>query len=777
MTPAALRDSVGNLPAELTSFVGRRREVAEAKALLGAARLVTLTGMGGVGKTRLARRLAADVGRAFPGGVWQIELADLQEPALLVPSIAAALGVREQGSVWAIDTLKEYLSDKHLLLLLDNCEHLIDACAVTMDALLRACPGVRILATSREPLGISGEHTYQVGPLTAPDLQHPNQVEGAANYESVTLFVDRAAAVLPGFALDETNRYAVARLCQRLDGVPLAIELAALRLRALSPDQIVEQLEDHFVLAGGSRSAAPRQQTLRALVDWSYQLCSAEERLLWCLLSVFAGGFELDAAEGICSGTRLAEQNVVELLIGLVEKCVLVREENAGVVRLRMPEMIRSYGWDVLRESMDDTLTRRRHRDWYAALAARGYEEYVGPSQLKWFTRLRQEHANLRAALEFSLGETNGGLRVVDIVVPLADYWHAFGYLSEGRHWLEQALRQVPASGLPRAQALRAATYLAALQGDQSAAAMLEESRAAAEGTANKAELAWISYVGGLVELLRGDLVAATDLYVEARDHFQTAGDAHGLIDTLATLALVAALSYDPDRAADRAREFLTFAEPRGERWAKSYVLWALGIAKWRLGAYQRASELEVESLTLRHPFDDRLGLGLCVEVLAWITTRQGRAEEAAELLGAAGHALAAIGSSLASFRFLLDDHQRCETELRATLGDATFEVAARRGSELDFNEISAVATCTKVPRPPANAGTKPAPSLLTKREREIAKLIAQGMSNREIAAALVIAQRTAEGHVEHILVKLGYSSRAQIAAWFAERRTAGDSS
>jgi predicted ATPase/DNA-binding NarL/FixJ family response regulator len=778
MCPAAPRDSVSNLPAELTSFVGRRRELAEAKARLSTSRMLTLTGMGGVGKTRLARRLAAQVHRAFPDGVWQVEFADLHEPDLVVHTIAAALGLREHGGRSAITTLQDYLAGKHLLLLLDNCEHLIEACAVTADALLRTCPDLRILATSRERLAISGEQTYPVGPLPVPDMDELKQQNNLSGYESVTLFVDRADAVRSGFTVDASNRQAVARLCSRLDGVPLAIELAALRLEVLSPDQIVDRLEDRYrFLTRGSRSSPQRQQTLRALVDWSYQLCSEQERLLWCYGSVFSGGFELDAAEAIHEGTPIARQDVLDLVVGLVDKSILVCEERAGVVRYRLLEMIREYGLEHLRSSGEETTVRRRHRDWYVALAVRAYAEYLGSSQLGWYTRLRLEHANLRAALEFSLSEPGGAVHVVDIVAALIHYWTAFAMLSEGRHWLDRALRQRPEpDGLTRARALRTMTMLALLQGDQSSATeMLDESRALAERAGSHAELAWVTHAGARIPMVRGDLDAATQMYEEAVRGFQASGDNHGLVHALGGLVFTAALSGDPDGTARRADDLLALVPP-GEPWARAYVTWSLGIAHWRKGDDQKALELEVESMTLRRPFDDKLGDGMCIEVLAWVAATQNRSTQAAELLGASQYSLSAIGTSVAIFQYMLTDHRRCEADLRNKLGDANFEASIERGSDLSFDEIIARATGAETAGPKASqAGAEVAPSPLTRREGEIANLIAQGMSNKEIAANLVIAQRTAEGHVEKILLKLGFNSRAQVARWVAERRAAGD--
>jgi predicted ATPase/DNA-binding CsgD family transcriptional regulator len=777
MVAGVLRESTGNLPSELTSFVGRRRELAEVRALLSASRLVTLTGMGGVGKTRLARRTASDARRAFADGVWQVELADLHEQALLVHTIAGSLGLRERNERWAIASLQDHLRDRQLLLLLDNCEHLVDACAVTVDALLRACPNLRVLATSREPLAVDGEHTYPVGALSVPDSVQAAEVHGLTRYEGVSLFVGRARAVLPGFVVDDRNRHAVVELCRRLDGVPLALELAALRLRALGPDQIVAELEDRYLLGRGNRSAPQRQQTLYALVDWSYQLCSEPERLLWSLVSVFEGGFELDAVREVCAGSalagqdsELAGQDLVELTIGLVEKSVLVREEQADTVRYRMPVLIRDYGVQLLRQSSHERSLRRSHRDWFEAMAARVYAEWVGPEQLSWFNRLRREQANFRAAVEFSLTEPGEASHAADTIVALIHPLVAFGFLSEGRLWLDRALRQCPEPGLHRASALRAASMLAALQGDQLVATtMLRESRELAEQLGNITELAWVAHAGGLLALGDGDFAAAATLYEEARAGFQAAGDTHGLVHALSVLAASAALSGDADLAAHWVDEFMGRVEP-GERWNTGWVLWALGVSQWRRGDNRRAVELELESLMRHRPFDDELGFGSCVEVLAWAAASDEQWQRAAELFGASRQALAAIGSPVASFGSVMEDDRRCQAATRARLGDAAFEAATRRGKELGFDETIALVTGKKTARPSTNQAAAEAASALSRREREIADLIAQGLSNKEIASALVIALRTAEGHVEHILTKLGFTSRTQIAAWSAEQ-------
>jgi len=773
MGAQAMRDRVGNLPAELTTFVGRRREIDELKTRLASTRLLTLTGMGGVGKTRLARQIAADVNRAFPDGVWQVELADLGEPALVVQSIADCFGLLEEREQSPMAALKRHLAGRRLLLVLDNCEHLVDACAAAADVLLRSCPGLRMLATSREPLGVSGERIYPVLPLSVPEAAAPVRRDRLGRFESVTLFVDRAGQVLPGFEIDDANQYAVAKLCSRLEGLPLAIELAALWMRTLSPDQILAQLDQSYRLLGkGNRTAPPRQRTLSALVDWSYMLCSEEERSLWRCLSVFSGTFQLDAATGVYAGTELDGSPVVDLIAALVEKSVLVREDQSGVIRFRMPEVIRDYALDLLGATPEAASARRRHCDWYLQLAHRARLGYASAEQLSWFGRLRAEQANFRVALEFSLGEPDGSVQAIDMITALIDYWTASAFAREGRHWLQRALGQCPAPTLPRARALRAAGFLAAMHGDiESAAPMIAESRQIAQQGGYDEELGWLTYAEAWVTLASGDLARAARLLEEARDRFSITGDDHGLLDALADLAINAALSDDPRRTLARVDDFMVLAKPKGESYATAWVLWALGLASWRMGELERAAELETESLKLRLPFGDRLGIGLCAEVLAWISADQGRAETAARLLGAARQFASRIGSSVGTHRFMVVDHERCVTNVRTRLREGAFESAFRKGSELHPDEIIALASGSSVPaeRFIADHGAKH--ELLTRRELQIADLVARGMSNKEIAAALVISQRTAEGHIEHILTKLGFTSRTQIAAWAADKR------
>ena len=762
---------MGNLPAELNSFVGRRGELSTAKALLGSGRLLTLTGMGGVGKTRLARRVLAEVRRAFRDGVWQAELAELHEPALVAASIASAMGLHEPPGGWTIGTLQERLAGRHVLLLLDNCEHLIDACAVTVDALLRACPELSVIATSRQPLGIDGEQTLAVAPLPTPDPEQKTDLARLQEFDAAQLFLARAGAVLPGFALDRQNQQAVAALCHRLEGLPLALEFAALQVRALSPEQIVTRLDQESRLsAKGSRIAPPRQQSLRALVDWSFQLCSEPERVLWKLLSVFTGEVDLEAVEFVCAGSAVADADLVELVVGLVNKSVLTRETWEGRVCYRMAEVIRDYCRERLTEA-EERSARRQHRDWYVTLTARAYAEFAGAEQLSWFTRLRREHGDIRAALGFCVTDPEGAEPAAEILLSLLDCWIAFGFVSEGRHWADQLLRKTAEPGLLRARLLRASAYLAMFQGDLAVAA-LDEARTLAERDGSQTELAWIAHAASLIASATGDFATCDRMIEQAVVGLRAAGDLHGLLGAVANRAVRVAVSGDLAATEVRVAEFLALAEPLGERWVRSYVLWALGIAAWRAGDGHRATALEVDSLRMRLPFDDRMGVSLCAEVLAWVAARDGEAERGAMLLGAARRAAEAIGVSVPPFALMVDDHEECENRLMSGLGNAAFETAVRRGAELRDEQVLDLAAGSGSGEPAAVAeGVAKVVSPLTRREQQIADLVAQGLSNKEIAQSLVIAPRTAEGHVEHILVKLGFTSRSQIAAWVAERR------
>jgi predicted ATPase/DNA-binding NarL/FixJ family response regulator len=757
----------GNLPAQLTSFVGRRREVAEIRRLLSGSRLVTLTGVGGAGKTRLSLRVAGDLRRAFPDGVWFVELAALDDDALLPQTIASTLGVRDRTARWPVSALAEYLSDKHMLLVLDNCEHLRTACAVLAETVLRAAPALRVLATSRQALGLTGEHIFQVPTLSVPDADQRPPPPALHQYEAVSLFLDRATAVKPGFVLTEANAETVARVCQRLDGLPLAIELTAVRLRALSVDEVLERLEDRYrLLTAGSPGVLPRHQTLRALIDWSYGLCSDQERAAWAALSVFSGGFDLPAAEAVCA------RDVLDTLAALVDKSILVADEHEGRIRYHMLETIREYGRDRLGESGAGPAVRKRHRDHFEQLVEQARDEWCGPRQQRWLACILREHHNIRAVLDYSLtepGQAEAGLKIAGA---LWFFWIATGLTAEGRRWLERLLELEAAPSRWRNRALWVCTYLCILQEDiASAEPRITECRQAAEQQGDAESVAWAVQLCGMAAMSVGELAKARAQLEDGLARHHASRDDIGTVDVCFYLVAVVALLGEPHRAATLCEETLARCDSQGERWLKSYMLWDLGLVAWQLGDCTRAAASGRDGLRLAREFNEQWAIAFCVELLAWAAHAELRHRRAAYLLGCADSIWHRIGAPLFGMRHLLRYHEQCISGARGMLGAAAFEAELAKGRQTSLDRaIAAALEESTAPAGPAAGAANGA--VLTPRELEVAGLIADGLSNKAIAAKLVIAQRTVEAHVEHILDKLGFSSRTQVAAWIVEMST-----
>jgi non-specific serine/threonine protein kinase len=767
-----LRHQSDNLPIELTSFVGRRREMAEARHLLAGARLVTLTGVGGVGKTRLALRVAGELRRTFKHGVRLVELAEVDEPESLVEKLGSVLGVDSVPGENPLVALRRFVADLHLLLVLDNCEHLVEACAVLVGRLLSSSEGLRVLCTSRQPLGIAGEHTFAVPSLAVPESSRLLPASMLDQYDAVSLFVARATAILPNFSITEDNAPAVVRLCQQLDGIPLAIELAAARLRAFSVQQILERLGDRYrLLTAGNRIALPRQRTLRALVDWSFSLCSPAECTLWARLSVFAGGFDLESVEAVCSGEGVPADEVFDLLAGLVDKSVVVRGEARGRVRYRMLETIRQYGRDRLIESRDEEALRGRHRDWFALLAEQAEAGWLGPEQVAFAERIEVENANLRLALEFCLAEPDDEQTALRLAASLCNYRRACGSLAEGRRWLDRVLAKAPEPTPARAKALWVLAWLVLLQGDiDTGRSLLAECRALAERIDDASALAYVTQFTGLAEVLEGRFEAGMALLGEAMLWHTERGDHNA--GTLAFGQLTMARCFAADEAAPEAvRVCFQYVNPVDSPEPYAYVLWYQAILWFRLGRFAEATGSVARALRVRPVPRDNWLVGLCLETLAWCAAAEGEPVRAATLLGAAEATRRSMGSAIAGLPYLAVPHEECVLRIRQRLADGDYDDAYLAGVELgpdgavEFARGGAPAPHRAVP---VHHGDDP----LTRREREIADLVAKGMSNKEIAAALVIAQRTAETHVEHILSKLGFNRRAQIAVWSAARRS-----
>ncbi|MCX5215395.1 LuxR C-terminal-related transcriptional regulator [Kitasatospora sp. NBC_00240] len=774
----------GTLPADVTSLVGRRTEVAELKKVLSEARLVTLSGVGGVGKTRLAMQVSREVHRAFPDGVHWVSLAEVGEPGLVGLTTMAAVGVHTMGSD-AIAALIDFLRGKRLLLVLDNCEHLVDACAELVAALLRACPGVRVLATSREVLDIAGERSFVVPPLSAPGADDPTARHGGDMTDAVELFAERAAAAAPGFELTADNEQAVAALCRHLDGLPLAIELAAVRMRVLTVDELLaRQGERYELLSAQGRGLLPRQQSLRATVDWSFELCSPQERLLWARLSVFVGGCDLAAAEIVCAGEGLTRSAVLDAMTGLVEKSVLMREEAQGRVRYQMLETIRQYGREQLQTTGEGAELRRRHRDRYLELAERVKEQWwFGPGQVALFSSTREEHANLRAAMEYSLtepGQAGAGTRMAGA---LWIYWIVCGLPHEGTLWLERALACETEPGWQRAEALWAASLVSAYGGNPGPAtveeilAMMAECQALAEQLGDPAFLAHATYLSGFAQLRGSDPLQGFTMLTEGIELERALGEANPHLSFAQFLLTIAAtLGNLGDMVTDIGGEALNACRARGDEWLQSWIVLLIGMVGVLNDREEAPGQLR-EAIRLKQPFRELLGIGSAVEFLAWCAMTDRDIKLAAKLFGAVTVFLKPLGLDMEQFVLQGEwsDHRNHEwvvQQAKDALGEAAYLRAFRSGTRLTQDEAIALALGEE--SRPEQATAAPRTALLTRREVQIADLLAEGLSNKEIADRLVIAQRTAETHVASILTKLGLTSRSQVAIWVTRQRGTG---
>ncbi|MEO3807805.1 LuxR C-terminal-related transcriptional regulator [Sphaerisporangium sp. B11E5] len=762
------------MPAEVTSFVGRRREMADVRAMLSTSRLVTLVGAGGVGKTRLATRVAAEVRRTYPGGVWFVELGASDGCGLLPQSVADALHIQEDPARSPLDSVIEYLRDRRALLVLDNCEHRVRECAVLLHDLLASVPDLQVMVTSRQALGIAGEQILSVPPLPLPDHDHPPLSTGSlARVDAIRLFAERAAAVVPGFAVTDENRDAVVRICRRLDGVPLVIELAAVRLRALSVQQLLDRLDDRFrLLTAGSTAVSERHRTLRALIDWSYELCTEPERLFWARASVFEGSLDLEAAEAVCPGDGIAREEVLDLVIGLVEKSVLLREEHPGGVRYRLLDSIREYGAERLAAQGDQERLALRHRDYYAEMAADFHARLFSGAQLELLTRMRLEHANVRTAMRFSLDRPAEAAVCLRMAIDLLYHWKTSSHVREGRQWLDQALAAATEPTPLRARALAGNAWLAIFHGEKAEAlAMLMESRSLAERLGLDDVLADVVLYSGMVAMDDGDPESAKKLYHEALAGHRSAGNDCRTALTLNRLCLAFSEEGESAQAVAAAEESIAICVAHGEGWHRAYALMALAVEVWRRGDAARAVALARDSLRITGPLNDWFGIRIALEVLAWAAASDGDALRAARMLGALRAIRRTPGMPLSGFGHLAEFHDECTTRIRTAIGPAGLTRAADEGARLPLEEILSYALGERdLPSAPAAH-----PSPLTRRETEIAELVARGLSNKEIAAALVISQRTAEGHIEHIMSKLNVHSRGHIAAWVQENRTPED--
>ncbi|GAA2787222.1 ATP-binding protein [Saccharopolyspora taberi] len=745
--------------AELTSYVGRRREADQVRRLLDAGRLVTLCGPGGVGKTRLAYRVARDHG----DDVLAIELAELRDGTLLPNLVADRLGLHDETGQSLTGRVIGHLGERAVLLVLDNCEHLVTACAEFVHALLSGCPGAAVLATSRQSLNVVGEQVMWVPPLGVPGEEAAPSPAELAQYESVQLFADRASAVWPDFEVTAANCAEVAELCRRLDGVPLAIELAAARIRTLSPRQIVDRLPVSLgLLTTGKRDSPERQQTLRDTIDWSHGLCSGAEQVVWARVAVFAGSFDLRGAEHVCSGPGVAPEAVLGLIDGLVDKSVLLRSEEDGEARYRMLETLREYGQERLQESGDRERVARRHRDWFDRLTARADAEWAGPGQAEWVRRLRRDHADLRTALDWSVAEPGEAGVALRMAARIDEYWTLRGFNAEALMWLDRALDAAPADHPDRPLALvvsaQHALWLFDLDGVDERLTAAEE---LAAGFGDELLDARIALVRSLEAVLRLDPRVA-ELAAAAAPVLRKHGDFRRELRAL-FLQSSATAHTDLDASREALRRVIALGESRGDTYGRDMALFGFALIELTFGDVEPAAEAAHAALVSTSAVDSHFGDAFHIETLAWVAGRRGEHVRAATLFGAASTAWELLGSS--SARMVSRPHARFRENTERVLGAGPFADAYAAGRSLSKDDARRYALGEDAP--PAPAHDNP----LTARELEVAELVATGLSNRDIASRLFVARRTADTHVQRILAKLGFTNRAQIAAWATTRR------
>ncbi|MEV4616079.1 LuxR C-terminal-related transcriptional regulator [Kitasatospora sp. NPDC049258] len=757
------------LPAEVDSFVGRRGELAEVARLLSRSRLVTLIGPGGVGKTRLALRAAAEVGGALADGVCLVEFAQVRDPLLVAQSVVDALDIQDRSGRAPEKVLANYLAERRLLLVLDNCEHLAAPCARLVEGLLRAAPGLKVLVTSRQALAVLGEHLFVVPTLRTPVEKRLPGLRALRQFEAVGLFEQRAAAVLPGFAVTEANAGTVARLVAALDGIPLAIELAASWLRVLTLDAVLSRLTDRSTLLDTEAAGArPDRQTLREMMDWSFELCSPQERLLWARVSVFSGGFDLAAAEAVCSGNGIPKSAVLRLVAGLVDKSVVSRQESPGGVRFRLLETVREYGDDRLDPPAERTRVRRLHRDHFKGLLDRMWDAWFGPEQVAWFTRMRAEHANLRAALEFSPTEPEEAAVGLAMIANSSQYWVALSAQSEARQWLQRLLAVAGDAGAARTKAMGVQAFFALIQGNITEAwPLLAALRERAERLNDEEQIAWETHYRGMAMGYENPGPAAIAVVEEALALHRARDDLAAVAHTQITLAIMASLVGDIDRALAVSRDVVSLTESWGESYVRSYATSIEALAVWMTGDRPAADALVREAIRLKQPFRDRWGLAFCAEIAFWSAARDGAHERAAHLLGILSGLWAGLGGTMReSVPHMVEPHEAFEAQVRAALGGRAFQAAVERGARLSPDQVVA----DLLREEPAQVADDPHAVRLTRRERQVAELIAKGKSNKEVSASLVISLRTAENHVEHVLAKLGFTSRTQVALWVSQQ-------
>ncbi|WP_426362930.1 ATP-binding protein [Streptomyces sp. E-08] len=690
-----------NLPAELNRFVGRTAEQAALTALLGTSRLVTVVGVGGVGKTRLALRAAAGAQKRYGEGVRLAELAPLRDPELVAYALVEALGLTDHTPRPPREVLVEHLAERRMLLVVDGFEHLVESCAPLVRELLAHAPGLTVLAVGRRPLRVAGEAVFALAPMGEADavtLLAERAAEAGAPVTGTTPAgapvgsADPGSPDLPdaGTAL-EPGAEAVRELCRRLDGIPLALELAAGRLPLLSVEQMLHRLDDRFrLLTDGERGVLPRHQTLRTAIGWSHELCTPEERLLWARLSVFAGPFDLEAVEYVCGSRELPPERVLDHLGGLIAQSLVSREDTPAGPAYRLLDTVAAYGAEWLAALGDTERMRRRHRDWYMGLATWCELEWFSPRQPEVAARTDAALPNLRAALDLCLELPEDAHLAQHLAGTLWFAWVGCGRLSEGRHWLERAVALESGHEEARLKALWVLGYVSVLQGDGTAAvAALHECGERARSSRNALAEAYATHRMGCLALLSDDLPRAESLIGRALDSYRELGELNSnVLMGQVEVAMARAFRGDLAGAVAICREVREVCEERGELWTRAYALYVLAYSAWTRDAYGEARELLTECVSIHHTFRDLVGLVLAIELLALVTVSEGDAAEAAVLQGAAVPVWDTVGIRLFGSEAFDGPRALCEQRAEEALGAEAFGVAVQEGRRLPLDAV-----------------------------------------------------------------------------------------
>jgi predicted ATPase/DNA-binding CsgD family transcriptional regulator len=752
----------GNLPAEATSFIGRRRELAELRKKLATARLVSLVGPGGVGKTRLAIRSGADLRRGFRDGAWLVELADLRDEGLVTGAMLAALDLRDQSATEPRALLLSYLRDKELLLVVDNCEHVLGASALLVTDLLKAAPGVRVIATSREPLAVPEEHVLPIPPLELPRAEADESLDHIRQNEAVMLFTERASAASGTFELTASNQAAVVDLCRRLDGLPLAIELAAVRTRVLSAEQILDRLGDRFaLLTGGSRAALPRHQTLRTTIEWSHDLLGPDERALLRRLCVFAGRFTLEDVESVCTSDEVPAAGALDLLSSLVDKSLVTKEDVGGLACYRLHETMREFAGLKSREAGEEDVFEERCTEYYVSTCRRSAQS-ARYGLVDWLSWMDLEIDNIRWVLRRCLvqGDLSRGM---DLAASLRWFWYTRA-TTEGVRWLDAFLAVGRGDPEPQVRAEYMRGMLAVLLVDPAAARPDLERAAAANLEAGRlGPLAESLSMGSIAANMAGDRASAGRLLDEAR------AVASGIHDVGAALAVLQARAFAGLFAGDL--EAVRSASLEGERLSREVGdlyglktwLMHLGMAAFIADDLGASKPLFAEALRIARQIDDRVQQSYLLDALGCHAARSGRARLAAQLLGAAD--TIRMGAGARVMPFLAPLVGQAEQASIADLGAQRFEAESTVGRRLGRDAAIRLALGESARLAVSAPDDGAVHVLLSTREVEVARLLADGLSNKEIGARLFISEHTVDSHVRSILNKLGVNSRAQIAA------------